>query len=324
MSAERLFPGLSDADRERLLAIGPDWARDIVANRKAVLDIYTLALAARDAEGIEAARDLAYGAHERHRLDVYRKPGTANAPVILFVHGGAFLRGNKDATPQIYGNVPRYFARHGCIGVNMEYRLAPEAAYPAGTADVALAMAWLCQNIESYGGDAAKIFLIGHSAGGAHAAAYVCDPVSQPASWLASQAASKTASEAASVPAQGHGVAGLVLISARLRADALPGNPNAQGVRAYYGEDESLYEARSVVTHAAAIDVPLFLAVAEYENPGLDVYAAEMLYRVSRANRRSPRFLRLAHHNHTSMEAHFDTEEDRFGLEILDFMARGA
>ena len=186
----------------------------------------------------------------------------------------------------------------------LPHRLAPEAAYPAGSEDVALAVDWARSNAHTYGGDPAKIFLIGHSAGGAHAAAYVCDPVSR--------------------PVRGHGVAGLVLISARLRADALPDNPNAHGVRAYYGDDEALYEARSVVTYAANIDIPLFLAVAEYENPGLDVYAAEMLYRVSRAKRRSPRFMRLAHHNHTSIVAHFDTGEDRLGREILDFIARGA
>ena len=308
VTGQPVFPGLPDTARTRLLEIGPVWGEDIVAHRKTVLDIYTLVLAAQGDGGVEVTRDLAYGGHARQRLDVCRKPGAVDAPVILFVHGGAFLRGNKDATPQIYGNLPRYFARHGCIGVNMEYRLAPEAAYPAGTDDVALAMAWLRQHIHTYGGDAAKIFVIGHSAGGAHAAAYVCDPVSRPVSQ----------------PAEGHGVAGLVLISARLRADARPDNPNAHGVRAYYGDDESLYEARSVVTHAGRLDVPLFLAVAEYENPGLDVYAAEMLYRVSLARRSSPRFLRLAHHNHTSMVAHFDTGEDRFGREILDFITRGA
>lgn len=301
------FPGLPDAARARLLDIGPVWGGDIVAHRKAVLEIYTPVLAARDASGIEVARDLAYGGHARQRLDVVRAPGAARAPVVVFVHGGAFLRGDKDATPQIYGNLPRYFARHGCIGVNLEYRLAPEAAYPAGTEDVALAMAWLRQNIGGYGGDAARIFLIGHSAGGAHAAAYVCDP----------------APLSVAMPAPGHGIAGLVLISARLRADARPDNPNANGVRAYYGEDASLYEARSVVTHAEALNVPLFLAIAEYENPGLDIYAAEMLHRVSLARRRSPRFLRLARHNHTSIVAHFDTAEDRLGREILDFIARG-
>lgn len=320
MNHETPFLGLTDAARARLLEIGPVWSEDIIAHRKTVLEIYSPVLAARETRGIEVTRDLVYGSHARHRLDVYRAPGTANAPVILFVHGGAFLRGNKDATPQIYGNLPRYFARHGCIGINMEYRLALEAAYPAGTEDVALAMAWLRQNIETFGGDAAQIFLIGHSAGGAHAAAYVCDPASRPAS----PPAPRAASTGVPTPKWGHGVAGLVLISARLRADARPDNPNAHGVRAYYGDDASLYEVRSVVTHAAAIDVPLFLAVAEYENPGLDIYAAEMLYRVSLARKSSPRFLRLAHHNHTSMVAHFDTDEDRFGREILDFIARGA
>jgi len=297
------FPGLSDAARARLQEIGPRWADDIVAHRKAVLEVYTPLLAAVDAAGIEVTRELAYGGHARHRLDVYRHPDATGAPVVVFVHGGAFLRGNKDATAQIYGNLPRYFARHGCIGVNMEYRLAPDAAYPAGSDDVAQAVDWVRRNVQQYGGDPANITLIGHSAGGAHAAAYVCDPAAR--------------------PAHGHGVAGLVLISARLRADARPDNPNAAGVRAYYGDDEALYEARSVVTHAGHVDVPLFLAVAEYENPGLHVYAAEMLYRVSLARRRSPRFVRLAHHNHTSIVAHFDTAEDRLGREILDFIERG-
>ena len=96
-----------------------------------------------------------------------------------------------------------------------------------------------------YGGDPQRIFLVGHSAGAAHVAAYVSDPVAR--------------------PAQGPGVAGIVLISGRLRADVLPDNPNARGVRAYYGDDPSLYEARSCVTHAANIDVPLFIAIAQYE-----------------------------------------------------------
>lgn len=304
MAAHDIFPGLSADARARLLAMGPRWAEDIVAHRKAVLEIYTPLLEAVDATGIEVSRDLPYGAHARHRLDVYRQTATRNAPVVVFVHGGAFLRGNKDATAQIYGNLPRYFARHGCVGVNMEYRLAPEAGYPGGSTDVAEALRWVQQHAPAYGGDAAKIFLIGHSAGGAHAAAYVCDPACRPAA--------------------GHGVAGLVLISARVRADARPDNPNAPGVRAYYGDDETRYEERSVVTHAALLDAPLFIAVAEHENPGLDVYAAEMLYRVSQAQRRCPHFVRLAHHNHTSIVAHFDTEEDRLGREILAFVQRHA
>jgi hypothetical protein len=124
-------------------------------------------------------------------------------------------------------------------------------------------------------------------------------------------------------PAEGHGLAGLVLISGRLRADARPDNPNAAAVKAYFGDDESLYEARSPVAHAAHLDVPVFIAVAEYENPLLDVYGAEFLHRVSAARGRAPRFMRLPGHNHISIVAHFNSGEETLGPEILEFFAAG-
>ena len=75
------------------------------------------------------------------------------------------------------------------------------------------------------------------------------------------------------------------------------------------------------MTHAAQLDVPLLLAIAGYENPGLDVYAAEMFHRVSQLAWRAPHLVRLPHHNHTSIVAHVDTDEDRLGREMLDFIA---
>jgi acetyl esterase/lipase len=186
----------------------------------------------------------------------------------------------------------------------MEYRLAPEAAYPGGAEDVARAITWIKENVWEFGGNPDRVILVGHSAGASHAAAYVCDPAAR--------------------PAEGPGVAGLVLMSGRLRADARADNPNAHGVRAYYGADESLYEVRSAVTHAERLDVPLFVAVAEYENPYLDAYSAEFLHRVGMARKRVPRFVQLRGHNHTSIVAHFDSGEDFLGRELLDFIARTA
>jgi acetyl esterase len=95
-------------------------------------------------------------------------------------------------------------------------------------------------------------------------------------------------------------------------------------VRAYFGADTSLYESRSPVTHAHDAVLPVFIAIAEYENPYLDVYGAELLHNLSRARKRAPRFLRLTRHNHVSLIAHFNTEEDFLGREILDFIDRGA
>jgi len=298
------FSALPEESRRRMLEIGPVWAEDIVGHRKLVIDAYTPLLANVPREGIEVSRELSYGPHERHRLDVYRQAGLDEAAVVLFVHGGAFVRGVKDSSAEIYGNFARYFARHGCVGINMEYRLAPEAAYPGGAEDVARAIAWIKENAWEYGGSPDRIFLVGHSAGASHAAAYVCDPAARPAG--------------------GPGVAGLVLISGRLRADARADNPNAHGVRAYYGADESLYERRSPVSYAERVDVPLFVAIAEHENPYLDAYAAEFLHRVGMARKRVPRFVQLRGHNHTSIVAHFDSGEEGLGRELLDFIAQPA
>ena len=296
------FSALPEESRRRMLEIGPIWAEDIVAHRKLVIDAYTPVLAQVPRGGIEVSPELAYGPNERHRLDVYRQAGLADAAVVLFVHGGAFVRGVKDSSAEIYGNFARYFARNGCVGINMEYRLAPEAPYPGGAEDVARAIEWIRENVWEYGGNPERIVLVGHSAGASHAAAYVCDPAAR--------------------PADGPRVAGLVLISGRLRADARADNPNAHGVRAYYGPDESLYEIRSAVTHAERVDVPLFVAIAEYENPYLDAYAAEFLYRVGMARKRVPRFVQMRGHNHTAIVAHFDSGEDVLGRELLSFIAR--
>ena len=78
------------------------------------------------------ARRLAYGAHARQVLDVFSPAGARAAPVMMFVHGGAFVRGDKRVTGELYENVLHWFARQGFVGVNIEYRLAPEAAYPGG------------------------------------------------------------------------------------------------------------------------------------------------------------------------------------------------
>jgi hypothetical protein len=65
------------------------------------------------------------------------------------------------------------------------------------------------------------------------------------------------------------------------------------------------------------------IAVAEFENPLLDVHCAELFHRLATAKRRAPRMVWLAGHNHTSVIAHFNTAEDRLGREILEFIQLG-
>ncbi|SJZ39118.1 Acetyl esterase/lipase [Enhydrobacter aerosaccus] len=288
----------TDALRAALAEIGPRWASDIAFYSQRTKDAYDPVLARAPKADIAVTRDVAYGDHARQVLDIFRPVDAKTAPVVVFVHGGAFVRGAKRTTDELYDNVLYWFARQGFVGVNIEYRLAPEAAYPAGAHDLALALDWVQRHIGSHGGNPGRVLLIGHSAGGTHVASYACDPA---------------------LGYLGRHVSAVVLISARLRADQSPVNPNAMGVRAYFGDDSSLYDIRSPVSHATHCHLPVLVAAAEFENPLLDVYALEFAHRLAQARGRAPRFVQMKGHNHMSIVAHFNTEEETLGRIILDF-----
>lgn len=288
--------------REMMLELGPKWGSNIRAYTKLQSEAFSEVLAGAPKEGVET-RDVAYGAHPRQVLDVFAPRGASGAPVVLFAHGGAFIEGNKDRTPEIYANVGWYFARQGVVMINMEYRLAPEFKYPSGVVDVAAAVAWARANIVRFGGDPERIFLFGHSAGAAHVGCYAYD--------------------ARFHPGGRSGVAGLVVVSGRVRIDNLPENPNAKNVEAYFGTDVANMQAGSVVAHVHAGVMPTMVAMAEYENPLIDVYCLELAHRLADARRRAPRVVWLAGHNHNSSIAHFNTADELLGSAILEFMRSG-
>jgi len=124
-------------------------------------------------------RDLAYGGHERQRLDVHTAGhestgAVAGAPVLVFVHGGGFTGGDKHvAGSPMYDHIGAWAVRNGWVGVTITYRLAPEHTWPSGAKDVAAAAAWVRANIASYGGDPSRVVVAGHSAGCVHVASYL-------------------------------------------------------------------------------------------------------------------------------------------------------
>jgi acetyl esterase/lipase len=109
-------------------------------------------------------KNIVYGPLERHRLDVWRFSTTpANAPVIYYVHGGAWTFGDKreQGRPMLHEFVCR-----GWIVVAINYRLAPRFPWPAQIEDVTRALGWIKTNIATYGGDPDRIVVAGGSAGG--------------------------------------------------------------------------------------------------------------------------------------------------------------
>src|SRR3546814_14670558 len=104
--------------------------------------------------------DIAYGSEERHRLDVYPHD-KASAPVLLFLHGGGFVGGDKSGDPLFYGNVGRYFATHGFLTILANYRLAPASTWPSGIDDLAAIIACIGRHGDGPGGDAGRSGLVG-------------------------------------------------------------------------------------------------------------------------------------------------------------------
>ena len=87
---------------------------------------------------IAVTKDLAYGPHERQRVDVHTRANrpAEPVPVIVVFHGGGLIGGSRAATV----NVAEYFASLGYVGVNGGYRLAPDAKWPEGARDIGAAV----------------------------------------------------------------------------------------------------------------------------------------------------------------------------------------
>lgn len=261
--------------------------------------------AADSANPVRVAADLPYGPEKRQVLDIVAPSNLPSCalPVLMFVHGGAFVRGNKKETSHIYSNVAAEFARHGFVAVNVEYRLAPQATWPAAAQDVARAVRWVASNIGSHGGDRARIVLMGHSAGSAHCATAVWD---------------ERAYGAMRLP-----LTGLALISPRIEANMRPDNHNASGVAAYYGPPAG-HDDR-VPLHKVRPDAPpTLVAWSEFENPRLELEAATLanrLMQVTESGGPVPRIIQVMHHNHTSVIAQFDTPFNELGIQIREWMA---
>ena len=115
-------------------------------------------------EGAKAHRDLEYvkGGHERQRLDLYfPEQADGPLPVIVWVHGGAWLGGSKEG-----GGPALPFVRKGYAVASINYRLSQHARFPAQIEDCKAAIRWLRANAKQYNLDPDRFGAWGSSAGG--------------------------------------------------------------------------------------------------------------------------------------------------------------
>lgn len=276
-----------DVAKARIAEIGRQMSPDIMEEMRT---LFRPLLRPID-PSVRIVRDLAYGEDARHRLNLFIPDDAAGAPVVIFVHGGGFVTGDKgDASDGFYDNVGLWAARSGCVGVTINYRLAPAHGWPAGRDDTAAAVRWIAENIGGHGGNSGRVFLMGHSAGAAHVAAAVGQ------------------AETAAL------LAGCICLSGLYDMSIAPVNP------AYFGEPE-LHAQRSPLEGLAAAPLPLFCAVAEYDPPVIQKHSVS-LWR-ARLDRTSnlPRIFQISGQNHFSATYHLNTADEALGDAITGFIA---
>lgn len=104
---------------------------------------------------------LRYGNESRQQHDVYQPVVARKGIVVVFFYGGGWRTGARDE----YRFVAQTLTRYGATVVIPDYRIYPDAVFPAFMDDAAAAVAWTHRHIAEYGGDPKKIYLVGHSAG---------------------------------------------------------------------------------------------------------------------------------------------------------------
>ena len=246
-------------------------------------------------EGVSIERDVAYGSDPLHKLDIYTTRGDSSPrPVLLFVHGGGYTRGDKHGA--FYpDNITLWAARQGMVGVNVNYRLAPENAFPEAARDLASAITWLRANIARYGGDPERIILFGHSAGASHVIDYISLPKLQGSELSA--------------------VRGAVLLS--------PASPASPGTypHSYYGADEEVNSPAGSVRRLLTSNVPLFLADSEFDPALMQDTARAFREGLCAVPAHCPHYVHLKDHNHFTEGMSLGTDDQSLAGPLLEWIA---
>ena len=116
---------------------------------------------AAHAQASGARMNLAYGEGEREKLDFF-SGGDANGPVVIYIHGGYWQRGDKN----MYGFVTEAFIKHGVSVAMLNYNLTPSVRMGQMPLQIRKAISWCWHNSDDLGFSKEKLFVMGHSAGG--------------------------------------------------------------------------------------------------------------------------------------------------------------
>lgn len=207
----------------------------------ALLSVLALPAQAATPDGVKVLRNVAYGPDKLQAMDVYLPPNAKSAPIILMAHGGGWRRGGK-ANPGVYENKVARWVPKGFIFVSVNYPMVPESD-PVEQADhIARALAAVQEAAPGWGGDPARVILMGHSAGAHLVSLLNADP-----------------SRAARLGAKPW-LGTVSLDSGALDVPAIMNRPHFELFDTAFGDDPAFWEAASPMHHLTR-DGPPWLGV---------------------------------------------------------------
>jgi acetyl esterase/lipase len=103
------------------------------------------------------------------RMDIYFREGNSGRPVLIFIHGGGWVQGDKEAI-LLNQRLISFFLDRGFVLASINHRLiddsrSPGTSYREQAEDIAKAMRWLSDHAGSYGGEGDQLYLFGYSSG---------------------------------------------------------------------------------------------------------------------------------------------------------------
>jgi acetyl esterase/lipase len=231
----------------------------------------------------------------KHKLDLYLPKDQKDFPVLFFVHGGAWVFGDR----WMYGTVGKTFAKNGVGFVAISYRLSPGVQHPAHAEDVAAAFAWTHKNIAGHGGRADRIFVCGHSAGG-----HLCSLLTLDERYLkAHKLSAKDIRGAAPL-------SGVYTIS-----------ETGQMFEKVFGTDAEVRKQASPLTHVGGKHPPFLIGYAEKDYPSLDV-GAERLGKKLKECGCEMELVRVKDRDHVTLMSSMAKDTDPMTQAVLRFIAK--
>lgn len=282
-------------DRKSFLAeiarLGTEYSPELVEQSNALLS----PMVPRPDES-RVTRDIAYGEHARHRLNLFRPAASDPATCLVFAHDGGFVMGDKgEPGAPFYNNVGAWAQRNGIACATINYRLAPEAVWPAGREDLIRATCFLSDNAIEFGIDPDRIVLMGHSAGATHTADVVALP---------GAAAGR--------------FAGAVMSSGFYDLSIAAPDPFKPQ---YLGEDLSTWPAKSSLPGLVRSRVPCLFLVGGRDMRECQRQAGALVAQWMEENASLPDLHVLAGHNHLTSFRQLGTPIDGLGQILVDYLS---